>query len=59
MDHYFNNHMPDGGELKQISSIEYQGTEEDLIDGDVKKHNCRYADQQPSQILYQENQPQL
>jgi hypothetical protein len=39
MDHYFNNHLndADGGELKQISSIEYQGTEEDLIEGDVKK----------------------
>ena len=39
MDHYFNNHVSgyDAGDFKQISSIEYQGTEEDLVDGDVKK----------------------
>jgi hypothetical protein len=44
--HYFNNHVSgyDAGDLKQISSIEYQGTEEDLIDGEVKKRNCRYVD---------------
>ena len=48
--HYFNNHVSsyDAGDLKQISSIEYQGTEEDLVDGEVKKRNYRYVDQQPS-----------